>query len=172
MPEQEIIMSDILDSVKNYRSELNTRIVRLETILKTSPEGSLYTSKRKNSVYFYHRRRINGKRVSRYLSPDKTPEIRPLALKYCALSTLPKLRENLQASDAFIKKHSGTEEQDIIEKIAPELLSYCGGRYKNKDQAIREWLNTKGPEVPAYEQSPGVETMDGSMVRSKSEALI
>ena len=165
-------MSSILDQVKLYETETSQLIARMESILKESPGGSLIMLRRKNHRYFFHRTREGGKRIDRYIPKDNVSALKPLALKRCAVAAIPKLRMNLKAAGTFIKYHSGLEGQDILDGIAPEILAYCGELYTRKDEAIREWMNCKSPEEPLYELAPTIETTDGKMVRSKSEALI
>lgn len=165
-------MTSIYRSVLQYRENLAARVSELERALAKSPEGSLTVLKRGTHRYYYHRTYQDGRRVSLYIPKSDQIFIKDLSLKHCASAVLPKLRSNLHAADAFIRLHSGMEEADVTSRIRPEILLNCRQLFPDKEALKAEWLSSKGPEAPFYDDPPTVETADGCKVRSKSEAII
>lgn len=165
-------MDNIYDRVLQYKSEAATLAEELEKILKNGPEECLAIIRRGHRHYFNIRTCKNGMRTSKYLAKDNVRAVRPYALKYFASKTLPGLRRNIRAAEAFLKLYSRDEPAAFLERTAPEILPYCREVYVSKASLVSDWLSSRGPESPQYLQEPGVTTADGTAVRSKSEAII
>ena len=78
----------------------------------------------------------------------------------------------LKPQNTFLQIHSKTDEYDIAEKITPEILDFCSDLYVSREQLINDWKNSKGPDTPTIGTQPSVTTINGELVRSKSEAII
>ena len=165
-------MSVLLDEIKIYAQDLEQRVSQLRSIADQSPEGSLCLRRSGRSVFYAVRRTENGRRTKKYLPKDNERAIRAYSRKMLSEKELPVLEKNLKAARSFIAIHSGREEEDVAECIAPEILEYCADLYVTEDRRVREWLNSKGPESPWADSQPNIKTSAGYMVRSKSEAII
>ena len=163
---------NIYDEIKDYAEQLQDRVDQLNGLINNGPDGNLVIHHRQSGDYYAIRWTEDGERKNRYIGKEKDALIERYAKKFFAKSLLPALKDNYRAASLFIKNHSRVEEDDIIKNISPQILELCSDLYLPKDQLIKEWLESKGPESPIIGAPPSVETNDGGRVRSKSEAII
>ena len=168
----DVKMRNIYEQVKTYAEQLQNRTEELSRILSESPKGNLEAVNRHDKVFFAIRWTEDGKRNIKYIKKEQANLAAKYARKYFSKKLLPKLLRNLKAAEYFLKIHSKTDEYDIAEKITPEILDFCSDLYISRVQLINDWKNSKGPDTPTIGAQPSVTTINGELVRSKSEAII
>ena len=169
--------SNVKRRIERYAERLRARIAQLEKYGADEPEGSLQVLRRGGRTYYYQRVSRDGVRKARYLSKSETALIRRLAQKRYCREVLPKLREDLRAAEAFAAIHSGVEELQAAERMDPEVRLLCGLAGRPLSKRAEEWLR-EGITQPGrggslrFESGLRFKTLYGTMVRSKSEAMI
>ena len=164
-------MSEILESIKDYATELDIRVRQLEACAG-GMKGGVSVIRKNGHAFFIVRTTEKGKCTSRYIPPGNEKLIESYVKARYAKKLLPVLRSDLKAANAFVALHSGKEEDDAVKEIDPAILAFCSDLYVPKRVMAEEWMQSKGPETPLSGSDPGVKTARGDFVRSKSEALI
>ena len=158
--------------MKRYALALEQRIALLEPLAAEAPGKSLRIKVLSGKKYFYYWETDSGKRRSRYVSSKDKAFLQMMASKRYAREVLPCLKKNLQAARYFIAHHSGLDEPEAAAALDPLLLALCGKAGRPVSKQADAWIACAGSEKPEYGQRPSIETADGNMVRSKSEAFI
>ncbi len=137
--------------------------------LQYLPNGRLTRTKKNGESYYY--KVLNGKRT--YLGKGNSEEVLDLQEKRFLEESLKRIRKNLAAGNAFLKKYQNIDEGSIL-KETPQAYQpivgaafFAGGK-KNLDR----WEKEPYQRSTAYPERLIHRTMRGDLVRSKSEVII
>ena len=160
----------LLISIHDYANYLRNRIARLQSKLDRSPAGDLKPFKNHGHTYYC----IRGQRPERktqYLSAAD-PRLVRYVNKYYIKRTLPVLRQNLKAAEAFLKIHSGMEELDMAASLPLQLQKVNENLFLLPAERAQMWAAKPYDRNPYYEERLIHDTVRGDKVRSKSESMI
>lgn len=147
--------------MERQREILQKKIARLEAELEQAPEGTLTSSKIRGHWRYYAQIRKKGKRTRRYIKDEGLKA--QLAIKKLRMALLRDFRNDLEATEAYLKKRKEYSTADIFENESMrELFS----------KIYAEWQNAKYEANPYYREQLTVEGAGGVYVRSKSEGDI
>lgn len=159
-----------LDAMKKYKEYLEKRIAFLEDKLKSLPQDKLSYVVKGNTIQYYFHTTKNKK--PKYLRKKDTDRINSLANAYYIRKTLPKLKQNLRATERFIASHSGMEERDVFYSMPRDMQYRNNNLFICKELYINTWLNRSFTRNPYKPEGLIHDTIRGEKVRSKSEAMI
>lgn len=158
--------------------EIHQQIIeRFERELELLPEGGLCRKKINGKFYFYHYIKTNDERNplnQKCISKDEGEFASSLKRKQFIQKSLPNLRNNVKAMDAFLKKYKPYDAADIVAKLSKvydDLQQIC---YLDisENVEVSTWLDEHYKNNKSYPEGLIHGTICGKKVRSKSEAII
>lgn len=163
--------------LSDYQSDLKKDIKLLERLLAKSPEGNLRIQKN-GKRYKWYRCQFDNKKS--YIKKNEMRTAANLAMKHYYEQMLAAKKEELELIATFnnnIKQVSESEKQLLspgneISRLASIGLMDVNIKGKALKATIEEWLNESYQTNPNYLDNLKIATVNGLMVRSKSEAFI
>ena len=152
---------------------------RLEKLISRSPEGDLIysTSRSKGKQYYkwFVSKSQGSKKVRVYIPQSDRRLAQALARKHLYQKKLEDTLRELDALDAYLKKHRADSDiKRLVElpAIGALLAQDDPALPVSMDQELYKWMHAKYERNPKHPEHLTVKTVDGNYVRSKSEALI
>lgn len=165
---------NIYDSVSKHLKLLNIQITKVYDELKHLPEGSLRISSFYSNGKKYDKWRVFSPSENKLSNLPKSE--RTLAQKYARRTYLESLLKDLEnqqyACELFLKIYptdSANAEKVLSNAGLAKLLVSLG---EENDAIIQVWLSEPFTSSAGYPEALIYETMDGHLVRSKSEMII
>lgn len=160
------MINDLCEIKKNYLQ----LIKRFEAELSFLPEGSLNRKIERNKISYYHYTvSDSGIKKQKYISNEKKQLRDLLNRKRFLLASIRLLKNNNCAIDKFISSYCSYDPTEIASILPMELenLSVHSNIYNPK-----LWANEKYDKSALYPERLIYTTINGTKMRSKSEAII
>lgn len=153
---------------------------KLEKQLAGAPEGTLVFGRNvvRNKTYYkwYVTYPAGGHRKNKIYIPSRNREFaRELARKKLRLQRLHDVETELKALDAYLKIHCGQSDLETLldSPVLGVLLSEDRPKPARRlSEELEKWAHEEYDMNPSHPEEKKVPTVDGIMVRSKSEAFI
>ena len=152
------------------RNRLLEENKRLKQALTNAPPGLLQIKKCGNQYKWYHRIKKRDSIQQKYISRENEEMAAKLAKKtYCES----KLQENeleIAALNAYIGRHERIYKHTDRQKKNPAFRQLL--RLKDIDRELAAWKEERYEKNEQYTEHLNIRAVNGTMVRSKSEAYI
>lgn len=153
------------------QEQLKSRFETMRSEL-SSYDGLLLRGSKKRNVYYFYIQEPGGSR--KYLGPESHPDVEKIRkLKYCD-EMVKSLQRNIEAMNRFLNEYTLVESSEVLKRI-PKLyqLKTSIEMEEDKIQALYQEMKKYKESIPVqYPEDLKVSTLDGTMVRSKSEAML
>ena len=153
------------------KEELTEAALIAEERIGKAPEGKLRISKSNGYVRFYNVT-AKGSKNGKYINSKAADLVRQLAQKEYDNEVLEKISKELYCLDLYenaVKKGTFENVYDTLSEIRKELIQPI---YLSDEDFIKNWLDRKYEKMGFADGEPAYDTVVGTRVRSKSEALI
>lgn len=148
----------------------------IEAFQKNEPKGTLKLQKKGKAYAFYHQYRdSNDEWKKRYIKKSEKRLAVLLAQKQYYASIVPILEDNLQCLNVLLKKYQPRKIDELYNTLKPERKRLVEPIKYSKQWLINNWIskmNDKKQDNNFYPEGLRYETVQGDMVRSKSEVII
>lgn len=139
--------------------------------LESAPEGVLRCRKERGFYkWFLSIEDANGNASCRYLSKKNRESARKLAFKTYYVNRLDDNEKEVKAIDAYLKRHKKEEDKASALKKHPAFAELLGTR--DIDRELAAWKEERYEKNEQYTEHLNIRAVNGTMVRSKSEAYI
>lgn len=147
---------------------------KFETIRSdlSSYDGLLLRGSKKKDAYYFYIQEPGGSR--KYLGPESHPVVEQIRkLKYCD-EMLNSLQNNIDAMNRFLKEYIPVESSEVLSRIPKFYQLKTSIKIDEDDiQMLYQEMKKYKESIPVqYPEDLKVPTLDGTMVRSKSEAML
>lgn len=148
---------------------------KLEKQIRKAPAGTLISSYNpvKNKPYYKWYVSISSKRT--YIPSCQRDLARELARKKLRQKRLNDINAELNALDSYLKKHRDNSDIKVLLQ-SPAIMTLLSEDALIQNYALSEdldkWAHEEYEANPSFPEAKIVPTVDGIMVRSKSEAFI
>ena len=166
----------LYDKILHEKEHLSVKIHDLDLKIASLPEGSLVCRKSGPRYKFYQEIYDNTQKNSKrliYLSKKKETIVHALAEKTILRRERQDIAEEMKALDLYLSAHRSLPERAYERLIrCRPLYDMIYPRLIKQDEIIQQWQNKVYESNPAFPDTLTVPSVDGGMVRSKSEAFI
>ena len=166
----------IYQLIKTQQVQLQLEKEDLEEKLKSTPPGILICNKNssKGKDYYKWYRKLPSKGQERkYLSRENRPLAEELAQKKLLLCRLEDISQELNAFEAYLKHHqNASKEAALLNSPGYVDLLKKEASHNSLSEELKNWAAQPYPQNPFKLEYRKVPTVDGILVRSKSEAII
>ena len=163
----------MINNVKNAliaRSKKMTELkASLDEQLKSLPEGSIITKRRKYGTGYYW---INNKTKPKYLSKKDSVLIEQLIQKAYIKEVIKSSETELNGLNRMLDCYPKITAEDIYEQLSDDRKRLVKPIITPIEQYVQEWQSRPYTPKPIAEGTPIFETLRGERVRSKSEQII
>lgn len=153
------------------QEQLKSKFEKMRNEL-SSYDGLLLRGSKKRNVYYFYIQEPGGSR--KYLGPESHPDDEKIRkLRYCD-EMVNSLQRNIEAMNRFLKEYTLVESSEVLKRI-PQLYQLKTSVEMEEDeiQALYQEMKKYKESIPVqYPEDLKISTLDGTMVRSKSEALL
>lgn len=162
----------ILSLILNWISELTKLISKLEARLQNSPNGILLCRKKKGRYYFFLKQGCK----ETYLKNDDVRIARYAQSQYLSRKLIAAKREKKQFEDCahiLTSRDRCADIDDVYNSLNDGVKAYVHQDSDTTDGYVENWLKKMQKSIHrGYPEEAKIISMDGTHVRSKSEALI
>ncbi len=138
--------------------------------LKNVPVECIRTSSRGNYHQYYRTDHKTGKRV--YLNKNRIDDIRPIIQKEYELKVNKEIREQIGRLEKFLRNSNINSIKEIYESTGNAKKTLITPIISSDEDYINNWLASHPGCQNPYPPKKQHETMNGEIVKSKSEQLI
>ena len=159
------------EQLTKRKVELKNVALIVEKRIAKAPEGKLRISKSNGYVRFYNIT-AKGSKNGKYINSKATDLARQLAQKEYDNDVLEKIKKELYCLDLYenaVKKGTFENIYDSLSDIRKELVQPI---YLTDEEFIKNWMDRDYEKMGFADGEPAYDTVVGTRVRSKSEALI
>lgn len=153
------------------QEQLKVKFEKMRSDLSRYDNLRLRGSKKRN-VYYFYIQEPGGPR--KYLGPESHPDVAGIRkLKYCK-EMIASLQNNIDVMEQFMHNYIPVEPAEVQKRI-PRLYALTTAQIPSEDDIRKQYLEMKEFKEsipPQYPENLKISTFDGTMVRSKSEALL
>ncbi len=153
--------------IRNEKKRLQKEKAVLQKKIDKAPPGDLRCRKNGTHYKYYH---VFEDGTEKYIPKDREEFTNMLAVKKYQKSRLKDIEKEEAAINAYLKIFEKTKSQtdDLLSSPAykPFLCRF------SEDPVISEWMSHPSVKNNTFPQQPMIPTSEGSLVRSKSEAII
>ena len=166
----------LYEMILHEKETFESRIRELDNRIAALPTGSLVCRK-SGSRYKYYREisdktQKTGKKLI-YLTRRNTDLIHALAEKTLLRRERQECRDELHALNLYLTAHRNLPDKAYERLIrCRPIYDLIYPRLVKQDEKIQQWMNEIFESNPNYPDALTVPSVDGTMVRSKSEAFI
>ena len=166
----------LYDKILHEKEHLSAKIHDLDHKIAALPEGSLVCRKSgpryKYYQEIYDNTQKNCKRLI-YLSKKKERIVQAKEKKTILRRERQNLTEEIKALDLYLSAHRSLPERAYERLIrCRPLYDLIYPRLIKQDEIVRQWQTEVFESNPSFPDALTVPSVDGGMVRSKSEAFI
>lgn len=142
--------------------------------LEQAPRGFLKCQKKKELPYYYHQYKDNptGSWVRKYINKNDFPLAKDLAQKQYAQAVKPIIEKNLKILKQFIREYHPEEIEKIYDNLSKDRKNLVDPYQMSNSEQLRRWQQEVYEKNESYPENLKYETMQGEIVRSKSEVII
>ncbi len=166
--------------MEDNKKELNKQLMLLQKLkklsdehlkkLKNVPEETIRTSSRGNFHQYYRLDEHTGKRI--YVSRKRTEDVRPIIQKEYELKVSKAIDEQLKMLEKYIVSSNINKITDIYEESCNAKKAFITPIISSDEDYIRNWFASHPGCQNPYPPIKPHETMNGEIVKSKSEEII
>ncbi len=138
--------------------------------LKSIPEECIRTSTKGDVHQYYRRDPQNGRRI--YLVKSQLELIRPIVQKEYELKINKALHQQRERLDRFIRNYDINDILEIYDSTCKAKQCLIKPIITPDEEYIEKWLKSNPGSQNTYTANTTFTTMNGEMVRSKSEKII
>ncbi len=165
-------MKKLIKQIEEASQENQALLLSLEQLLGKSPEGRIEVTTSKGKPRFFL---IKGG-MRRYLRREETWLIQSLLEKQYFKKMLLRTRKNQEALDHFLKEFEPDVQARIYENMSPHRRHFVKPLVEPDAMYAERWLEEHRAIAAArpntFQKSGEFITMNGEVVRSKSEKII
>lgn len=161
--------------LKEKSDTLQKIIDQAQKRLRSSPEGTLGITAKRNGIVHYYKRESStkGEKVKRiYLKNDELEIAKALAQKTYDKQLLAIALKQKQAIDAFLRDYDANALKALFSATSPERRALIQAAEIDDEEFVRQWEAVTFPPGDFEEGSPEFYTLKGERVRSKAEIII
>ena len=166
--------------MEDTRESLLLEKHKLEKLLREAPPGTLIYSKNTSKGKNYYKYYVSvtdkdGFKKKTYISRTNRSLTKALARKRLHGARIKDIKGQLSAINSFLAKYrQNSDLKDLLK--TPSLLNLLEDEelhsFDDLSEELKNWMQEEYETNPAYPEHRNIPTVDGIMVRSKSEALI
>ena len=160
---------------------LRNEKARLEKLIDDLPEGTLVSSRTRVGGKTYHKWYASttspesGKRIRRYIPRKKLKYARDLAHSQIYRKQIGEIDNELASLNAYLSKHRDFDVYEILvddPELMDLLMKDSSSPLSSMAEEAAKWMKEDYEKNPYYPEALTVRAPNGTMVRSKSEAII
>ena len=160
---------------------LRNEKARLEKLIDDLPEGTLVSSRTRVGGKTYHKWYASttspesGKRIRRYIPRKKLKYARDLAHSQIYRKQIGEIDNELASLNAYLSKHRDFDVYEILvddPELMDLLIKDSASPMSSMAEEAAKWMKEDYEKNPYYPEALTVRAPNGTMVRSKSEAII
>lgn len=164
-------MNESYETILQKREDFLQKLIKEKsTAIKEAPSGSLNISRCGRSIQYYNNRG-DGSRPA-YISVNDTGRIRELAQKDYDYSVLKKAEQELASIRRAMKKYPDISPENVYEKLSDDRKALVTPITLTDEEYKAKWMAEQFSGSSYKPEHLTFRTMNGEMVRSKSESII
>ena len=166
--------------MENYKKELAEQLVLLRKLCKVSddnikklrniPDESIWTSSKGSFHQYYRKDQKSGKRI--YLGREKLDEIRLIVQKEYEQKVNNEVHSQIKRLERFLNNSDVNTVIDIYENASSGKKNLITPIIMPDEEYIEKWFKANLASQNPYPAKATFETMNGELVKSKSEKII
>lgn len=160
-----------IDELRGELSCLQKILKEAEKDISSAPPGALRISKSNNNTQYYHRQNPQDKH-GKYIAVENISTVKALAQKHYAQEVKKQITNKINDLISLIKKYEGAGFESIADNYVPERRKLITPYRLSDAEFTRKWLDTPYVSNPSHPENKKFKTLNGELVRSKSEQII
>jgi len=165
-------VSPIYSEIESYAAELEKRVLRMQKLLESCPEGTLWIGSSHGKPEYFRRSGSNGNYTYEHHKKD-SPESKALGDKKIAQDRLRIIEQNLKACKSFLKQHASIEDNTYANSLVNiKAVPHSKRAFLSDSDKAEKWLDKNPGNQNGIEIDKPIITLSGNTVRSKAEGII
>lgn len=165
---------DIIELAKVEKEKYKTLLSKIEKEIKQAPKGELHVKKCRGKYVQFYVRYLDktGRKVDEYIHQKEVERVRALAQKEYNIKLKSYLSERINIYNCITNTTKAVGLKDIYTTLHPAKQPFVNPIIKSDEQFIEDWKQKNSGDQNSMEKKIKLKTMQGEIVRSKSEKII